>query len=206
LVNKKLSTLALKHLYGRSLHLQCSAEGAVAFLLAHAQQIKLVKQLVLHYHWSDDQLGLVTDRHAWRYLLGKVRHQFSFVPNIRLHIGQSFWKHNDIDSEVKHVLGTYATIDRPFFDAHKFAAPDDRWATEGDKSTHRTDGMILEVYIDDSSSQVRTEFVKKVLAEIEKQRVGRPLFVQSPRGKEITYKCAKKADNKGLDSNACAMT
>ena len=206
LVNKKLSTLALKHLYGRSLHLQCSAEGAVAFLLAHAQQIKLVKQLVLHYHWSDDQLGLVTDRHAWRYLLGKVRHQFSFVPNIRLHIGQSFWKHNDIDSEVKHVIGTYATIDRPLFDAHKFAAPDDRWATEGDKSTHRTDGMILEVYIDDSSSQVRTEFVKKVLAEIEKQRVGRPLFVQSPRGKEITYKCAKKADNKGLDSNACAMT
>ena len=205
-VNKKFSELASEHLYGRSLHLQCSADGAIAFLLTHEEPMKLVKQLVLHYHWSDDQLGLVTDKSGWRYLLGKVRHRFSFIANIRLHIGQSFWKHNDIDRGLGYVLGTYASLDRPLFDAHKFAAPDDRWETEDDESTHRTDGMILEVYIEDSSSQVRTEFVKKMLVEIEKQRVGRPLFVQSDEGKEITYKCAKKADDEALDPNDCAMT
>jgi uncharacterized protein YjbI with pentapeptide repeats len=193
LVNKKFSELALQHLYSRSLHLQCSAEGARAFLLAHAQQVKLVKQLVLHYHWPDDQLGLVTDRNAWRYLLGTVRHQFSLIPSIQLHIGQSFWKHNNIDRGVSHVLGSCPSADRPLFDAYKFAAPDDRWETEGDESTHRTDGTNLQIYIEDASSQTRIDFVRKMLVEIEKQRVGRPLFVLSPKGKEITYICAKKS-------------
>lgn len=196
LVNKKFSDLAMKHLYSRILHLQCSAEGARAFLLAHVQQMKLVKQLVLHYHWPDDELGLVTDKNAWRYMLGTVRHQFSFIPNVQLHIGQSFWKHNDIDIGVSRVLGLSPNVNRPLFDAHKFAAPEDRWKIEGDESTHRTDGMILEIYIEGSSSQTRANFVKQMLVEIEKERVGRPLFVQSPKGKEITYTCAKKSPKK----------
>jgi hypothetical protein len=87
LVNKIFSKLALTRLYNRELHLQCSAEGAREFILAHAQKMKLVRQLVLYYHWADDQLGLATDINAWRFLLCTVRHQFSFIPNVRLHIG-----------------------------------------------------------------------------------------------------------------------
>jgi hypothetical protein len=154
--------------------------------------MNLVKQLVLYYHWPEDQLGLVTNRNAWRYLLGTVRHQFSLVPSIQLRIGQSFWKHNNIDRGVSHVLRACPSADRPLFDAYKFAAPDDRWEAEGDESTHRTDGTKLQICIEDASSQVRIDFVRKMLVEIEKQRVGRLLFVLSPQGKEITYTCATK--------------
>lgn len=49
-VRKDLSAVALQKLYGRPVHLQCSAVGAREFLLAHKDQMRLSKQLVLYYH------------------------------------------------------------------------------------------------------------------------------------------------------------
>lgn len=192
LVNKSLSELALKHLYSRTFHLQWSAEGAREFLLAHTQQMKMAKALVLYYHWADDKVGLVTDINAWRYLLGTIRHQLSFIPKIRLYAGRSFWKRNRVSESAKSVLGEQSNVYCPLGDAHKFAAPDDRWRYKDNESTHRTDGTVLQIYIEDTSNQIKTDFVQKIFVEIEKQRVGRPLFVRSPKGEEITYRCANQ--------------
>jgi hypothetical protein len=190
LVDKKLSQLALKHLYSRTFHLQCSAEGAREFLLAHAQQMKMAKVLVLYYHWADDKVGFVTDINAWRYLLGTIRHQLSFIPKIILYAGRTFWKRNKASESAKSVLGDQSNVYCPLGDAHKFAAPDDRWRYKDNESTHRTDGTALQIYIEDTSNQIKTDFVRKIFVEIERQRVGRPLFVRSPKGEEITYRCA----------------
>ena len=190
LVNKRVSQLALKHLYSRIFHLQCSAEGAREFLLAHTQQMKMAKGVVLYYHWADDKVGLVTDINAWRYLLATIRHRLSFIPNIDLYLGRSFWKRNSPDKSAKSMLGDPSNVNCPIGDAHKFAAPDDRWRYKDNESTHRTDGTVLQIHIDNANNQIKIEFMKKLLAEIEKQRVGRPLFVRSPSGEEITYRCA----------------
>jgi uncharacterized protein YjbI with pentapeptide repeats len=195
LVNKELSTLALKHLYGRDVHLQCSAEGAREFLFAHKRMMTSVRRLVLYYHWKADNLGLETDINAWIHLLNTIRHRFSFFPVIGLHMGQTFWKRNQPTRSVERVLCYHSESheDCPIGGAHKFAAPDDRWEWEGVESTHRTDGTLLQIHIEDTSTQARIDFVQKLVAEIERQRVGRSLFVRSPEGEEITYRCAKKS-------------
>jgi len=190
LVNKGLSKLALKHLYSRVFHLQCSAEGAREFLVAHAQQMKMVKVLVLYYHWEDDKVGLTTDINAWRRLLNTIRHNLSFFPKIGLFVGRSFWKRNNTNESAKSLLGDHSYINCPIGDFSKFAAPDDRWISKDDQSTHRTDGTVLRIHVDDASNKLKIECVKRLVVEIEKQRVGRPLFVQSPKGAEITYRCA----------------
>lgn len=186
LVNKKISDLASNHLYSRTYHLQCSAEGAREFLLEHPQKIKFAKQLVLYYHWSDDQLGLATDIHAWRRLLGTIRHQFSFIKHIRVHVGQSFWKRNNLAMGAGRMLESCSDTDRPFVDVDKFAAPAHRWTYDGDMPAPWT-GTNLQIHIEGASTQRQINFVKEILAEIEKQRVGRPLFILSPKGTEITY-------------------
>ena len=63
-----------------------------------------------------------------------------------------------------------------------------RFKREG--STHRTDGMSLEIEIEGTDTEEKIEFGKSVSDEVEKGRDGRPLFVLTPRGYEITYKCA----------------
>jgi hypothetical protein len=126
LVNKKISDVAMNYLYSRSFHLQCSAEGAREFLLEHPQKMKFATQLVIYYHWSEDQLGLTTNIHAWRRLLGTIRHQFSFIKHIRVHVGRSFWKRNDLALGAEKMLETCSDADRPFVDVDKFAAPAQR--------------------------------------------------------------------------------
>ena len=148
--------------------------------------MKFAKQLVLYYHWSEDRLGLVTDINAWRRLLGTIRHQFSFIKHIRLHIGRSFWKRNDLALGTTGMLETCSDIDRPFVDVDKFAAPAQRWMDYGDKPAPWT-GTHLQIHIEGASTQRETDFVRDLLAEIERQRVGRPLFVLSPDGEEIKY-------------------
>jgi uncharacterized protein YjbI with pentapeptide repeats len=187
-VNKAFSALALKHLYGRALHLQCRPEVAKAFLTVHAPRLKATKQLVLYYHWSEDKLIFTTDLDAWRHLLGTIRHEFSFIPNIRLHIGRSFWFFNTWSLGAQCILDDIKCC--PLSEAHKFAAPADRRRVKGDKSTHRADGAVLQIHIEGTTTPERIEFVKQLIDEIEKRRVGRPLFVRSPEGKEIIYRCA----------------
>ena len=190
LVDKRFSQLALKHLYSRIFHLSCSAEGAREFLLAHKQQMKMAKVVVLYYHWSDDKVGLATDINAWRYLLGTIRHQLSFIPKIGLCIGQSFWRLNDSQMGANVILSQMSVRPGPFSDVHKFAAPDDRWEKKGDESTHRTNGTVLQIHIQGASTPEQTNFSRELTEALEKRRVGRPLFVCSPDGKEITYRCA----------------
>ena len=190
LVNKKFSDLALKRPYSRMFHLQCSAEGAREFLLTHAQQMKMASAVVLYYHWAGDEVGLVTDINAWRYLLGTIRHRLSFIPKIGLCIGRSFWKLSYSHMGASSVLSQMSTHPGPFSDVDKFAAPDDRWKAEGDQSTHRTDGTILQIRIQGASTPEQTKFSKELMKALEKRRIGRPLFVRSPGGKEITYRCA----------------
>ena len=187
--NRRLAGLAYKHLYSRDFHLQCSAEGAMRFLLAHKRRITWMKQLVLYYHWADDQLGFATDIDAWRLLLCKIRHELAYIRNIRLHMGKSFWKSN------KPALGVNRVLDDPklcpLSEAYKFAAPADRWRFKGDDSTHRTDGTDLQIHIEGAGTQEEVEFVGELVAEIEERRVGRPLFVTLSKGEEIKYKCAE---------------
>jgi hypothetical protein len=40
------------------------------------------------------------------------------------------------------------------------------------------------------SSSKEREFVNELVNEVKKRRTGRPLFVRSTKGAEITYKCA----------------
>lgn len=191
LVNQEIHDLALKHVYNRDFHFQCSAEGAREFLLAHRKNMKMVKEVVLYYHWPQDELALGTAINPWRYLLGTIRHQFSFLQTIRLHIGRTFWKRNNINtSGAKVTLSDCSSINCPMTDAYKFAAREDRWRFSGDESTHRSDGTVLKIEIEGTDTQTRADFVKALTDEIEKRRVGRPLFVRSPEGHEITYKCA----------------
>jgi hypothetical protein len=188
LIDKKFSALALKHLYGRSLLLKCSAEGAREFLIAHKDNMKLVKQLVLHFCWPEDGSYFAPNMHGWRYLLGTIRHQFSFIPNIHLRIGPAFWKRNDWPLGVDHVLADVENC--PLADAHKFAAPADRWRFKDDQSTHRTDGTLLFIRVEGARSPEERKFIDELVDEIKERRTDRPLFVRSPEGKEITYRCA----------------
>jgi hypothetical protein len=188
LVDKQFSALALKHLYSRSFHLQCSAEGARKFLISRNDDVKLAKQLVLYFHWPEERLILAPNMHGWRFLLGIIRHQFSFVPNIHLRIGRSFWEHNKWPLGAKLVLDDVENC--PLADAHKFAAPADRWSIKGDESTHRKNGTLLFIAFQTISSSKEREFVNELVNEVKKRRTGRPLFVRSTKGAEITYKCA----------------
>ena len=188
--NKKLSKLASKHLYSREFHLQCSAEGARDFLLAHAQQMKMAKAVVLYYHWRNDKVGLVTDIDAWRYLLGTIRHQHSFIPTIGLCIGPSFWNLYNPHAGANHVLSKMSGCPGPFTDVDKFAAPDDRWRKKGDESTHRSNGTGLQIHIQGARTPKQTNFSNELTEALEKRRVGRPLFVRSDDRKELTYQCA----------------
>lgn len=192
LVNTDLHALASKHLYNRDFHFQCSAEGAREFLLAHREKIQMVKELVLYYHWGPDELVLSTGINAWRHLLATIRHQCSFFQNIRLHIGQFFWKNNKWAKGAKEVLSECSTHQCPITDAYKFAAPEDRSRFERGVSVHRTDGTLLQIEIEDTDTREKRAFVKSLAEEIEKRRVGRPLFVRSPRGGEVAYKCAEQ--------------
>jgi hypothetical protein len=187
-VNKAFSALALEHLYGRALHLQCRPEVAKAFLTVHAPRLKATKQLVLYYHWSEDKLMFTTHLDDWRHLLGTIRHEFSFIPNIRLHIGRSFWVFNTWSLGAQCVLDDIKCC--PLSEAHKFAAPADRRRVKGDKSTHRADGTVLQIHIEGTTTPERIDFVRQLIDEVEKRRVGRPLFVRSHEGKEIIYRCA----------------
>jgi hypothetical protein len=187
-VSKAFSALALKYLYGRALHLQCRPEVAKAFLTVHAPRLKGIKQLILYYHWSEDKFMFTTDLDAWRHLLGTIRHEFPFIPNIRLHIGRSFWFFNTWSLGAQCVLDDIKCC--PLAEAHKFAAPADRRRVKGDRSTHRADGTVLQIHIENTTTPEKIDFVKQLIDEIEKRRVGRPLFVRSPEGKEIIYRCA----------------
>jgi hypothetical protein len=188
LVDKKFSALALRRLYGRSLLLKCSAEGAREFLIAHKDNLKLVKQLVLYFVWPGDGVYFAPNMHGWRYLLGTIRHQFSFIPNINLRVGRTFWKRNSWLLGVKHVLDDVENC--PLADAHKFAAPADRWRFKDDQSTHCTDGTLLFIRVAGAKSPEERKFIDDLVDEIKKRRTDRPLFVRSPKGREITYKCA----------------
>jgi hypothetical protein len=77
-----------------------------------------------------------------------------------------------------------------FWGVHKLAAPADRWEIKNNQSTHRADGTVLEIDIGGTETQEQIDFVRQLVDKIEKERVGRPLFVRSPEGKEITYRCA----------------
>lgn len=191
LVNKQLKALALKHMYTRTFHLQCSAEGAREFLVANPENMKMAKQVVLYYHWGIEKLVLSTEINAWRLLLGKIRHRFSFIRNIRLHVGKSFWsKYHPLRVGFKYALDKSQVFDNPIIEANKFAAPEDRWRIEGDESTRRTDGTVLQIDIEDTDTLKKDDFVRNMSDEIERQRAGRPLFVHPPGGKETAYKCA----------------
>lgn len=194
LVNKTFHALALKRTYSRCFHFQCSAEGAREFLLAHRENMKLAKQVVLYYHWCQEQLVVRSEIDSWRYLLATIRHQSSFIPSIRLHMGKGFWRHKDIAwrSGVKCILSDKCLSKNPLVDACKFAAPEDRSRFQRGEVVHRTDGTVLQIEIEDTDTQEKRDFVKSLAEEIEKRRVGRPLFVRSPKGYEVTYKCAEQ--------------
>jgi hypothetical protein len=190
-VNKHFYNLASRYLYSRTFHFQCSAYGVKDFLSAHSRQtrtlmrMKMIKKLVLYYHWREDKLMFSTDTRAWGHLLASIRHEFSFIPSIRIQFGPSFWDFNKLSSTATGVLNNPM-----FWGVHKLAAPADRWEIKNNQSTHRADGTVLEIDIGGTETQEQIDFVRQLVDEIEKERVGRPLFVRSPEGKEITYRCA----------------
>jgi hypothetical protein len=148
-------------------------------------RMRMIKKLVLYCHFREDKLMFSTDALAWERLLASVRHEFSFIPSIRIHFGPSFWEFNKLSSTASGV------VNRPMFlGVYKLAAPADRWEIKNRPSTHRADGTVLEIDFGGTDTQEQIDFVKRLVEEIEQRRVGRPLFVRSPEGKEITYRCA----------------
>jgi hypothetical protein len=176
-VNRAISKRSLVYLYGRTLHLQCSAVGAREFLVAHRRQMKLVKELVIYFHWERDGVVICSDSdiNPWIHLLNTLRHEFSFIPTICIHVGQYFWcRHSNWTKGAEYLLKFTKS---PFMSIPKIAAPEPRWQYEGKGPTHRTNGKSLKIFIEGTEGEERTEFVQNLADEIEKQRVGRPLFV-----------------------------
>lgn len=90
-VSKAFHKLGLKYLYGRSFRLQCSATGAHNFLMDHSWQVHLMTQLELFFHFQVERGALETDGEEWHKLLRKIRHRFSYIPKIYVHVGHGFW-------------------------------------------------------------------------------------------------------------------
>lgn len=140
-VNRAISKQGLNYLYGRTLHLQCNPVGAKEFLITHRDQMKLVKQLVLYFHWDYDHVVIrseTEEKHPWRHLHNAIRHELSYIPAIRLHVGQYFWKRFRWTGGATDNIT--ASEDSPFSSLTKIAAPEDRWRYADQPSTHRTDG------------------------------------------------------------------
>lgn len=188
-VNRAISEQSLKYLYGRTFHLQCSPVGAKEFLIRHRSQMMLAKELVLYFHWQEDGVTIQSIRtnhftDPWRELFNTLRHEFSFVPAIRLHVGRRFWnRHYNWTQGADPML---KTTDGPFWSLPKIAAPEPRWQYRWKAPRHRTDGTSLRIFIEDTEGEERTEFVQNLAEGIEKRRVGRPLFVRG-----MKHQCLK---------------
>jgi hypothetical protein len=100
-INKVFRLLGLVYLYKRNFRFQCSAKGTKKFLFKKYQGIPpgiyagSITQLDLFYHFQGESSVIETDDHKWRRMIDKVRHHFSCIPKIHIHVGHGFWAQTD---------------------------------------------------------------------------------------------------------------
>lgn len=189
--NKSLSKMASESLYGRTFRFKCSPEGAKMFLRLHKEHAKSIKELELYFHFKTELGSIQTGDESWHELMCLIRHELAFIPSIHVHIGQDFWKkarwkQARLSERPNIVIGQSDlrnSVDpdhlRPSFlyEIAKIAAPAERWLDHLDPKTKRTDGTRLQISIQETTDDLKKQFIEILHSEIERRRTARPLFL-----------------------------
>jgi hypothetical protein len=186
LVSKAFHKLGLKYLWSRNFRFQCSARGTRDFLLEHALHARSITQLDLFYHFRREPGVIETNNQEWHEMMNKVRHHFSCIPKIHIHIGHGFWKKLDWRKGAEMVMDEPKRR-RPVCldDVAKTAAPAERWQDHDDPATLRVEGTEVRVSIEHTGDESVGErmwkegFVEELTEEILKRGLARPLFDES---------------------------
>jgi hypothetical protein len=183
LVSKAFHKLGLKYLWARNFRFQCSARGTRDFLLEHALHARSITQLDLFYHFRREPGVIETNNQEWHEMMNKVRHHFSCIPKIHIHIGHGFWNKLEWRKGVELVMNERKRRYPAFLDdVAKTAAPAERWQDHDDPATLRIEGTKVRVSIEHTGDESVGEkmwkegFVEEVTEEILKRGLARPLF------------------------------
>ena len=184
LVSKTFHKLGLKHMWARNFRFQCSARGTKDFLLEHPLYARSTTQLDLFYHFGREPGVIETNDYEWHDLTNKVRHHFSCIPKIHIHIGHGFWHKDDWRMGAEPVMDERSSRRRPNFldDVAKTAAPAERWQDHDDPTTLRIAGTEVRVSIEYTGKEgldekkEKVKFVEELTEEILKRGLARPLF------------------------------
>lgn len=189
-VNSTFRRVGPAALYGKTFHFRCMAHGVRMFLEAHPKSMRLAREVVLYYHCRyPDNAVSPSNNSEWQGLLRCIRHKCSFLPRIKLQVGEGFWR--DIswsDEEKKAERSPTSLLSRTgsFKEFDKIAAPAERWFDTDDPETHEPrcrDGTALELAIKGTEDDAKAEFVAQLAAVLEEKRAIRPLFYVSPKGR-----------------------
>lgn len=200
---RKFSEMAIRYLYGRSFRFQCSAKGAEEFLIFHRDKVRFIKRLVLFYHFSIEEDVTETRDYDWRSLMRIVRHEFAYIPSIKLYIGDKFWEKAAWDIGVNHVLAQATLRNDPseqenfLFQLAKVAAPADRWYGGKYEWPNFTCGTSLRLSINGATTDAQKGFLVELRREIERRRERRPLFVKKKFDGKYAQRTFKAKDDDG---------
>jgi hypothetical protein len=146
----------------------------------HARSIT---QLDLFYHFRREPGVIETNNQEWHEMMNKVRHHFSCIPHIHIHIGHGFWNKLEWRKGVELVMNERKRRHPAFLDdVAKTAAPAERWQDHDDPATLRIEGTKVRVSIEHTGDESVGEkmwkegFVEEVTEEILKRGLARPLF------------------------------
>lgn len=152
--------LSLRYLWARNFHFQCSAKATRDFLMDphHAPHVRSMTQIDLFYRYTNELGVIETSDYEWHDMMNKVRHHFSCIPKIHIHVGHGFWDRTDWKVDVGTVMNQREHR-HPIFldDVEKTAAPAERWQDHDNSATRRTDGTLIQVSIEHTGEETAYE-------------------------------------------------
>ena len=120
----------------------------------HAPHVRSMTQIDLFYRYTNELGVIETSDYEWHDMMNKVRHHFSCIPKIHIHVGHGFWDRTDWKVDVGTVMNQREHR-HPIFldDVEKTAAPAERWQDHDNSATRRTDGTLIQVSIEHTGEE-----------------------------------------------------